>query len=107
MAALDCTQSARRRGPSRPRRRRRTPASGHGRIEVTDEDLDAIDGHVAVSIDAALDRLPVAQRDAVRRRVLLDEAYADIARQSGCSEQVARQRVRRGLQALRSIIEET
>lgn len=80
---------------------------GMERVEITDEELDAIDRHVAVSIDAALDRLPDAQRDAVRRRVLLDEPYADIAEQTGCSEQVARQRVHRGLQALRSIIEET
>lgn len=80
---------------------------GMERVEVTDEDLEAIDRHVAVSIDAALDRLPDGQRDAVRRRVLLDEPYTDIARQAGCSEQVARQRVHRGLQALRSTIEET
>src|SRR6478735_2754947 len=55
---------------------------GMERVEVTDEDLDAIDRHVAVSIDAALDRLPDQQRDAVRRRVLHDEPYADIARQT-------------------------
>ncbi len=79
---------------------------GMERISVTDEELDAVDRHVELSIDAALSQLPSEQSHAVRRRVLFDEPYIVIARQSGCSEQAARQRVHRGLQNLRTYLAE-
>jgi len=74
-------------------------------IAVDDAELDRIERHVSLSVDAALAQLPEPQRDAVRRRVLLDEPYEDIARETGCTEQVVRQRVRRGLQTLRTTLE--
>jgi RNA polymerase sigma factor (sigma-70 family) len=54
---------------------------------------------------AALARVPDHQRDAVRARVIDERGYADIARQLGCSEMVVRQRVSRGLRALRTTLE--
>jgi RNA polymerase sigma-70 factor (ECF subfamily) len=45
--------------------------------------------------------LPADQRDAVRAHVLEDRDYADVARSSDVSEAVVRQRVSRGLRALR------
>jgi len=79
---------------------------GMERLASTDERIEALERRVSLAVDIALDGLPEAQRDAVRRRVLLDEDYAAIARAAGCSEQVVRQRVRRGLQALRATIQE-
>ncbi|MGE4427681.1 MAG: RNA polymerase sigma factor [Solirubrobacteraceae bacterium] len=79
---------------------------GVERVAVTDERIDALERHVSLAIDVALDGLPEAQRDAVRRRVLLDEDYAEIAHATGCSEVLVRQRVRRGLQSLRATIQE-
>ncbi len=79
---------------------------GLERLAVTDERIEALERRASLSIDVALDGLPEAQRDAVRRRVLLDEEYADIARATGCSEDLVRQRVRRGLQSLRATIQE-
>lgn len=79
---------------------------GLERINVSDDELDRIEQHVSFSIDTALERLPESQREAVRRRVLFDESYDAIARGTGCTEQVVRQRVRRGLQALRTTMQE-
>ncbi len=53
-------------------------------------------------LEQAFDELPLAQRQAVRLRVLDDMDYADIARQVGCSPLAARIRVSRGLGALRA-----
>ncbi len=47
------------------------------------------------------------QREAVERRVLDESSYAVMAKQIGCSQQVVRKRVSRGLAALRERIEET
>ena len=55
---------------------------------------------------AALASLPVDQREAVLRRVVLDESYPLIAGQLRCSEQVVRKRVSRGLAFLRANLEE-
>ena len=75
--AIDDEELARVRGDGRPRRRR-----GGG-------------------ADAAAD-----QRDAVLARVVDERPYAEIAREMQCSELLVRQRVSRGLRALRAHIKE-
>lgn len=54
------------------------------------------------SATLALAELPPDQRDAVTARVLDDREYAEIAGELRCSEAVVRQRVSRGLRALRT-----
>jgi RNA polymerase sigma-70 factor (ECF subfamily) len=49
----------------------------------------------------ALSELPAAQREAVLAHVLGEQAYREIARDAGVSEALIRQRVSRGLRALR------
>jgi RNA polymerase sigma factor (sigma-70 family) len=49
----------------------------------------------------ALAELPPEQREAVEARVLHDREYGEIAGELSCSEAVVRQRVSRGLRALR------
>ena len=53
-----------------------------------------------------LDELPPTQRDAVRARVLEGSDYHELATRLGCSEQVARQHVSRGLRRLRTQLQE-
>jgi RNA polymerase sigma-70 factor (ECF subfamily) len=55
---------------------------------------------------ALLDDLPPAQREAVQARVLEDAEYDELAARMGCSEQVARQHVSRGLRRLRTQLQE-
>jgi RNA polymerase sigma factor (sigma-70 family) len=62
------------------------------------EELAAAEGGAA---ETALLALPQAQRDAVVARVVQERAYADIAHEMRCSELLVRQRVSRGLRALR------
>lgn len=50
---------------------------------------------------ALLERLPPDQRQAVRRRVIEERPYAEVAESLGISEASARKRVSRGLAALR------
>ncbi len=50
----------------------------------------------------ALAELPDQQREAIEAHVLQDRGYTEIARQLDCSEAVVRQRVSRGLRALRT-----
>ncbi len=57
-------------------------------------------------VEALLARLTPEQSDAVRARVLEEEDYAGIAARMRCSESVVRQRVSRGLAALRRIADE-
>jgi RNA polymerase sigma factor (sigma-70 family) len=89
----------------------------HGRVEdrarrrlafepevLDDDDLARVDELAAAPQHGVLelvDQLPEAQRDAVRSRVLEEREYGEIARELGCSELVARQRVSRGLSRLR------
>ncbi|MGH2913885.1 MAG: sigma factor-like helix-turn-helix DNA-binding protein [Solirubrobacteraceae bacterium] len=54
-----------------------------------------------------LARLPGDQADAVRRRVLDERAYGEIARELQTSELVIRKRISRGLARLRSEMEES
>lgn len=50
----------------------------------------------------ALARLPVEQRQAIEARVLEERDYGEIAGELDCSEALVRQRVSRGLRALRT-----
>lgn len=50
----------------------------------------------------ALSKLPDEQRHAIEERVLHEREYAEIATELQCSEAVVRQRVSRGLRALRT-----
>ncbi|CAA9498672.1 MAG: hypothetical protein AVDCRST_MAG53-2278 [uncultured Solirubrobacteraceae bacterium] len=50
--------------------------------------------------------LPQGQRHAVWARVVEEREYVDIARELRCSQSVVRKRVSRGLQGLRTQLEE-
>jgi DNA-directed RNA polymerase specialized sigma24 family protein len=70
------------------------------------EDLKRIDelgGAAPLDSLRLLDALPLEQRSAVRGRVIDGRDYEDLARELGCSELVVRQRVSRGLRALRAL----
>lgn len=54
-----------------------------------------------------LDALPVDQREAVQLRVVEERGYQTLARTLGISQDTARARVSRGLQALRAAIDVT
>ena len=75
------------------------------RIDLTDEMLERVeavaDAELA-EVDVALAALPEDQRAAVRARIVEDHDYDEIAAAQSISEPAARQRVSRGLAALRS-----
>jgi RNA polymerase sigma factor (sigma-70 family) len=79
---------------------------GLGRIELDDEQLLRIEERSRLDLRAALRGLTPDQREAVILRVLAEEPYPAIAERVGCSEQVVRQRVSRGLSALRRGLQE-
>jgi RNA polymerase sigma-70 factor, ECF subfamily len=80
---------------------------GMERIVVEDAQLEQIEREDSGSeLERSLQRLPADQREAIERRVLEDEPYAAIAVRIGCSEQVVRKRVSRGLATLRRKIEQ-
>ena len=96
-----------RRGRVADRARRRL---GIERVELEDADLVRIESSVdaAAAFPAArreLERLPADQRAAVEAYVLDGREYGEIAQEAGCSEAVVRQRVSRGLRALRTRLE--
>src|SRR4051812_43437731 len=91
-----------RRGRVERRARRRL---GMTRIELTDamlERVEAIADAERVEVAVAMAALPAAQRDAVRARVLDERSYEEIAAEQAISPPAARQRVSRGLAALRA-----
>jgi RNA polymerase sigma factor (sigma-70 family) len=75
-------------------------------IHLEDDQLELIERESASDLLRALDRLPAEQREAIERRVLHEDPYSAIAEQVGCSEQVVRKRVSRGLSALRQTSQE-
>ena len=76
-------------------------------LTIDDADLARV-GEMADSgaAETALQALPPAQRDSVLARVVDERPYAEIADQMRCSELLVRQRVSRGLRALRARMEE-
>ncbi len=80
---------------------------GLAAIALEDDDLERV-VELAASDEAtqALRLLPDDQRAAVEGRVLDEEPYLNLAERLECSESVVRQRVSRGLRALRHELEE-
>lgn len=78
---------------------------GMAPIALDDEQLERVAERASTDLVEALAKLPATQREAVIRRVLAEQEYPAIAEHVGCSEQVVRQRVSRGLAALRRGLE--
>jgi RNA polymerase sigma-70 factor (ECF subfamily) len=74
-------------------------------VVLADAALERIDALADEPALAALSELPEAQREAVRAYVLAEDGYEQIAAALDCSQSVARQRVSRGLRALRQRLE--
>ena len=75
------------------------------RIELTDEMLERVEAVADAElahVDVALAALPDDQRAAVHARIVEDHDYEEIAAAQSISEPAARQRVSRGLAALRA-----
>jgi RNA polymerase sigma factor (sigma-70 family) len=77
-------------------------------LAFDDEDLLRVQelASVGETALALLDRLPAAQREAVRARVVDELDYDQLALELGHSEQLVRQHVSRGLRRLRTLIKE-
>jgi RNA polymerase sigma factor (sigma-70 family) len=78
--------------------------------ELADEELERAEEladarRMAASLDELLAGLPPDQRRAVEARVVQERPYAEIAAELDCSQGVVRQRVSRGLIALRQRLE--
>ncbi len=75
--------------------------------ELTDEDLERIEELVDAAsgpdATALVGDLPPDQREAVLARVVAERSYEEIAAELDVSEAVVRQRVSRGLSALRKV----
>jgi RNA polymerase sigma-70 factor (ECF subfamily) len=74
--------------------------------ELTDPELERaeelIDAErMAADLDALLAELPAEQREALTARIVDERDYRELAMEWNCSEAVVRQRVARGLSALR------
>jgi len=95
-------------------RRRRVETEARRRMGMEplmlgDEELRRID-ELACGGEASLRllaELPGEQREAVRGRVIDERDYAELAAELRCSEMVVRQRVSRGLRALRARMGDT
>ncbi|MEN3283483.1 MAG: hypothetical protein V7607_4623 [Solirubrobacteraceae bacterium] len=74
---------------------------GMSAVTLDDDQLARIEERGRIDLAEALSALSHEQREAVIQRVLAEEPYAAIAERVGCSEQVVRQRVSRGLAVLR------
>ncbi len=75
-------------------------------LALDDESLARIDELAGEAALAALEELPAEQRAAVRAHVIDERGYGELAGELRCSESVVRQRVSRGLRALRGRLEE-
>ncbi|HEX6023058.1 MAG TPA: RNA polymerase sigma factor [Solirubrobacter sp.] len=78
-------------------------------IAVDDLDLVAVEERAEEGmsqLEHLLTQLPAEQGRAVRARIIEQREYAEIAREIQCSPQVVRQRVSRGLRALRARLEQ-
>lgn len=75
-------------------------------VALDDDQLAVVEERGRIDLSSALGRLTAQQREAVVRRVLVEESYPVIAEDLECSEQVVRKRVSRGLAILRRELEE-
>jgi RNA polymerase sigma factor (sigma-70 family) len=106
IAANKLADSARRRRVADDARR----ALGMPAWGLTDDELERAEEladarRLAESVDALLDTLPPEQRRAVQARIVEEREYAEIAAELECSQALVRQRVSRGLGALRRLLE--
>jgi RNA polymerase sigma-70 factor (ECF subfamily) len=95
-----------RRGQVEERSRRRL---GMQPLQLGDDEIERVEALAdagRAQLDRLLAELPPDQRAAIVERVIEERDYADIAKTLHCSEQVARQRVSRGLARLRARLEE-
>lgn len=92
-----------RRGQVADRSRRRM---GFERILVLDEQLERIERSSGSDLGTMLSTLPADQQEAIRARIIEQESYAEIAQRIGCSQQVLRKRVSRGLATLKRVAKE-
>ena len=79
-------------------------------IALDDEQIERIERLASLDVSAevlgsALGDLPDAQREAVIARVVREQSYEEIGRDADITPVVARQRVSRGLAALRERLE--
>jgi RNA polymerase sigma factor (sigma-70 family) len=95
------------------RRRRRIEDSarrklGLDAVAFTDADLELVDELVGMDerLRVLTEQLSADQRDAVVAHVINERSYEEIATELQCSKSVVRQRVSRGLRAMRSELEE-
>jgi RNA polymerase sigma factor (sigma-70 family) len=79
---------------------------GMERICFEQQQLEFLERDSASELERSLARLPAEQREAIEQRVLDEEPYEAIAAGIGCSEQVVRKRVSRGLATLRRGVKE-
>lgn len=81
------------------------------RLELTDETVEhlerTLDAEAGQGAMAFLAQLPVDQRVAIRAHILEDRDYGEIADELQCSTAVIRQRVSRGLSALRKQVQQS
>jgi RNA polymerase sigma-70 factor (ECF subfamily) len=91
------------------RRRRRAADKARRRLGIaaeliTEDDLERVDELASRGGEllALVERLPTAQRDALRARVIDERDYGEIAAASGATEAAVRQRVSRALAWLRT-----
>lgn len=76
-------------------------------VDLADGDLERVEELASPNerILGRLASLPEDQRNALVSRVVHERSYKEMSSQLGCSESVVRQRVSRGLRALRSEME--
>jgi RNA polymerase sigma factor (sigma-70 family) len=79
---------------------------GMAPITLDANQLDVVHERSQLDLRSALSGMHPEQREAVIRRVVLEQSYPEIAKDLRCSQQVARKRVSRGLAALRRRLEE-
>jgi len=89
---------AQRRGRAQDAARR---ALGMEPVVLTDAGLARLERLAGGPALEALEQLPASQREAVRAHVVEERPYEEIAAELECSESVVRQRVSRGVRAMR------
>jgi RNA polymerase sigma factor (sigma-70 family) len=95
------------RGRVEDRARRRLDIEPLGLSDELIERIERLGGEGAGDTLALLASLPDEQRQAIEGRVLQERDYTELAASLACSESVVRQRVSRGLRALRGRLEQT
>jgi RNA polymerase sigma factor (sigma-70 family) len=95
------------RGRVEDRARRRMQVAPQILTDEALERVEALASHASEEALQLLQSLPQDQRLAVNGRVLHERDYAELAASLSCSQSIVRQRVSRGLRALRARLKET